>query len=368
MPDQLPATDPLSGQKPSWDPAHSYRWNYRRGPLNGKMPRHVENVDVVKPVELLGWQLRSPLGVAAGPLLNARFVKLYSQLGYSLLTYKTVRSRAWHAHKAPVLTRLRPGQPIDVRDPSPCIAGPSPDTELSCANSVGLPSPPPDEWREDVRLARATVGEGQVLAVSVVGTAQPDTAAAQLAEDFALCARWAAEAGADMVEVNLSCPNVHTGQGDVYLDPEMSGLVVQAVRAAIGNLPMSAKLGYYADVAVMNAVLSAMMPFVNAVTAINAIKHAVANQSGQPFFEGEGRELAGTGGDAIRPLAQASVRQVIEYCARQARYVAVIAVGGVTAPHHVDEYLSLGAAFTETATAAIWRPSLAEEYAAYHLS
>ena len=42
--------------------------------------------------------------------------------------------------------------------------------------------------------------------VSVVGTVQPGSTIERLAEDYAECARLAAEHGADTVETNLSCP------------------------------------------------------------------------------------------------------------------------------------------------------------------
>src|SRR5205807_648478 len=74
------------------------------------------------------------------------------------------------------------------------------------AYSFGLPSPTPDAWRAAVTRARAALGPKQLLVVSVVGTPAPDGDGEQLAADYAACARWAAEAGADVVEVHLSAP------------------------------------------------------------------------------------------------------------------------------------------------------------------
>ena len=36
--------------------------------------------------------------------------------------------------------------------------------------------------------------------------------------DYAQCARWAVESGADCVEANFSCPNVATCDGQLYQD------------------------------------------------------------------------------------------------------------------------------------------------------
>src|SRR5207244_964147 len=41
---------------------------------------------------LLDYRLNGNLGIAAGPLLNARWVEAYARLGYDILTYATVRS------------------------------------------------------------------------------------------------------------------------------------------------------------------------------------------------------------------------------------------------------------------------------------
>ena len=43
--------------------------------------------------QFCGLPVNSPLGVAAGPLLNGRWCLYYASLGFDVLTYKTVRSR-----------------------------------------------------------------------------------------------------------------------------------------------------------------------------------------------------------------------------------------------------------------------------------
>ena len=101
----------------------------------------------------------------------------YARLGYSLLTYKSVRSRFWPAHPKPVLARLRPVGQAEPSASTPLVVDNeltwSLSTSLSSANSVGLPSHNPEEWREDVRYARESLDQGQVLIVSVVGTPEP---------------------------------------------------------------------------------------------------------------------------------------------------------------------------------------------------
>ena len=47
----------------------------------------------------------------------------------------------------------------------------------------------------------------KLLVVSVVGTVQDGWSMDDLADDYARCARWAVESGADAVETNFSCPS-----------------------------------------------------------------------------------------------------------------------------------------------------------------
>lgn len=364
MSDSLRLTNtPAPAENPTWNLSKDFNWNYSNGPLLNDIPPELQSQ---QPVTFLSWQLRSPVGVAAGPLLNSKFVKVYARLGYSLLTYKSVRSCAWPAHPEPVLTRLNPKSKADLLDLKPLVADsetPWPSSaELSSANSVGLPSQRPEEWREDVRRAREALGQGQVLIVSVVGTPTVNGSVKELAADFARCARWAAEAGADMIEVNLSCPNVDSQEGDVYLHPIASLLVVQAARAAIGRIPLSAKLGYYPDNELMDEVLRSITPALDALTLTNAVKWSVVNSSGLAYFPGEDREYAGVGGAAIRELAKDNILNTIKFLRKQGRNIPIIAVGGVTQPQHVDDYLHLGATAVTIATAAIWQPFFSYDY------
>src|SRR5690348_7377180 len=103
---------------PTWDPSHSFDWNYLHGPLLNNLP--AEPLPQ-QSIAFLSWQLRSPLGIAAGPLPNSKFVKEYARLGYSLLTYKSVRSCAYDPHPQPILARLRSVGQVDPLAPTPLI-------------------------------------------------------------------------------------------------------------------------------------------------------------------------------------------------------------------------------------------------------
>src|SRR5207244_4375077 len=114
----------------------------------------------------------------------------------------------------------------------------------SWAVSFGMPSKSPDVWRPDLERTKAKLPAGKVLVVSVVGTIQPGWTLDDLADDYARCARWAIEAGADGVETNFSCPNVSTCDGQLYQDHASARLVAGRVREAVGGAPLLIKIGH----------------------------------------------------------------------------------------------------------------------------
>ena len=202
---------------PHYDPGQTYDWNYEHAPE----PSAVEVPPVPGRWDYCGLPVGSPLGIAAGPLLNGRWVLFYAALGFDVLTYKTVRSSARACYPLP---NLRPVRATDYRgaaDPltaADAMAG-------SWAVSFGMPSRPPDVWRADVEATRRRLPAGKVLSVSVVASPGPGWAEEHLAADFARCARWAVESGADCVEANFSCPNVDSPDGQLYQQPAAAGRV-----------------------------------------------------------------------------------------------------------------------------------------------
>ena len=55
----------------TYDIDQSYRENYDQGPcVNFAIPQKIQ----LKPIKLWNFTINSPLGVAAGPLLNAKYI------------------------------------------------------------------------------------------------------------------------------------------------------------------------------------------------------------------------------------------------------------------------------------------------------
>ena len=52
-------------------------------------------------IEVLGYRVKSRLGVPAGPLLNSQWTTLAARLGFDIVTYKTIRSQLYLGHPLP---------------------------------------------------------------------------------------------------------------------------------------------------------------------------------------------------------------------------------------------------------------------------
>ena len=153
---------------------------------------------------------------------------------------------------------------------------------------------------------RRRLPPGKILSVSVVGTIEQGWTLEQLAEDYALCARWAVESGADCVETNFSCPNVSTCDGQLYQNAAQSRLVAQTVRSAIGRVPLLIKIGYLMSSAAIASLLSAIGDVADALVMTNSVATTVGASDDELMFD---RQKRGICGDAIRDASVAQIRR-----------------------------------------------------------
>src|SRR5262245_3560124 len=91
---------------PRYDICQTYDWNYEHAPE----ATHVPVPDVGGEWTFCGLPVASPLGIAAGPLLNSRWLLYYASLGFDVLTYKTVRSGHRECYPLPNLQPVSYGQ------------------------------------------------------------------------------------------------------------------------------------------------------------------------------------------------------------------------------------------------------------------
>jgi dihydroorotate dehydrogenase (NAD+) catalytic subunit len=332
-----------------YDPAQIYRWNYDHAPVS---PPAVDVPACPGRWTFCGRPVPSPLGMPAGPLLNGRWILHYAALGFDVLTYKTVRSTARECYSLPNLQPVQTGPLAGPMRDLPCAAA----MTGNWAVSFGMPSMSPDVWRADVAWTRARLSAEKLLCVSVVATSQPHWSACDLAADFAQCARWVVDAGADAVEANFSCPNVATSDGQLYQHPDAAAAVARTIREAVGRTPFVIKIGYLADERQIDQFVAAVGPLVDAFSMTNCLSATVRQPDGQPLFDGQPRGIAG---DAIREASIQQVRRFAEAIRRRGFPTKIIGVGGIFSADHVVEYLAAGAESVQLATAAMLDPQVA---------
>ena len=310
-------------------------------------------------VRIFDRRVESPIGIAAGPLPNSRWIEAYARLGYGLLTYKTVRTVARPALLQPNLLYCRPGDPA-VTEPAPRPLDPA---VVTWAVSLGLPSADPEEWRADVLRARSKIRPGQILIVSVVGTPVPGAAEEQLADDYALCARWAADGGADVIEVHLSCPNPAGEQPQMLFENlALSAYTVEQVRRAVGQRPVIAKLGATRSPRTLHELASRLAPRLDGFILVNGLQRKVVKPDGTPAFPGENRAVSSIVGAGIYPQCRVQVEELLAWRKAGAWNRAILAVGGLTTVERARHALAAGADAAMVATAALADPLIAARF------
>ncbi len=358
--------------KPTYNPNLSYEDNYRQGPqFSGSLPDLFSLNANLPPTKFLGKRVNSTLGVPAGPLLNSAYIKLYAALGFDVLTYKTVRTRAFPCHPYPNVRPVKtsPGWYSSGGPEKPLLFTTEDDEDfanLSITNSFGMPSRPPETWRNDVEKASKELNPGQSLVVSVVGTSQPGEAMENLALDYALAAGWAKEAGADAIEANLSCPNVCSGEGSLFQDPAAVKIISKAMKETLGKTPFLLKLGRLNDGKLLSQVVKAAYSGGAAgLSAINTIPARVMGENNEQALPGEGRLVSGICGAGIKEAGLEMLQNLVNTRASleiSPEELTLIGVGGVMTARGVVEYFELGADGVQSGTGAMWNPYLAKEF------
>jgi dihydroorotate dehydrogenase len=270
-----------------------------------------------------------------------------------------VRTAARAAFPLPNVLFCRTGDPA-VAVPAPRKPDPA---AITWAVSLGLPSAGPEVWRADVRRARERLAASQLLVVSVAGTPATDGDPARLAEDYARCAAWAAEAGADVVEVHLACPDIAAEQPRmIFEDRDLAALIVHRVRRAVGSHPVIAKLGAAESPRALHDLASRLAPRVDGFVLVNGLQRRVVRKDGTPAFPGPGRHLAGVSGGEVFEHCRMQVEELLAWRRAGAWSHAILAVGGITTVDRARALVGAGAEAVLVATAALADPLLACRY------
>jgi dihydroorotate dehydrogenase (NAD+) catalytic subunit len=336
----------------------SFEWNFDNGPTYDNSFPSIPSTTLK---DYFGITTNSRIGIAASVLVNDKWIETYSRLGYDLLTYKTVRLIERDSFAFPNWVFVEREVSFDSEaKPKAFVKRAGSDLhalKLTGAGSFGMPSKAPEFWLEDIRRSRAKISNNQILIVSIVATPKSDSSKQSIIEEYGILARMVINAGAQVVEANLSCPNVRTGEGELYADPEMVGKIAQHLRKSCGNIPVTMKMGYIYDDEILTPVMQNASGFVDGLVLMNGINSLVLNKDETPTF-GQGRESCGIIGRGIQQVALDYIKRAKDIILRHNLDLQIIGNGGIISPDCAQKFFDAGAYAVSIASGAIFDPHL----------
>ena len=225
--------------------------------------------------------------------------------------------------------------------PVPWEGNPGPrtaETPAGTVNSVGLQNPGVDHYLVD-ELPKLKK-EGATVVTNVAGHCD---------DDYAEVVAKLADCSADMLEINVSCPNVTHGGMSVGTDPIALNRLITRLRH-ITSKPLIVKLTPNVTDIVPIA-KAAVDGGADALSMINTlVGMRIDIRTGEPILA---NRTGGVSGPAILPIGLSFVWRV-----RQALPdIPIIGIGGIDSGEKALEYLYAGANAVEVGAAALFEPT-----------
>ena len=268
--------------------------------------------------DFLGWRLHSPLVLASGIIgTSASLMARAARAGAGMVTAKSCGPAPRAGHSNPVALDWGGG----------------------LLNAIGLTNPGAEH---EAALLAETKRRLAPLGVPLIASIFAGTV-----EEFGQVAAVVAPAQPDLIEVNISCPNVGDEFGTPFAGtPESAAAVTASVRRATA-IPISIKLApNVPDIArIARAVVEAGA---DAITAVNTMPGMVIDAtSGRPVLS---NKVGGVSGPALKPIALRAVYEIA-----QAADVPIIGTGGITTGQDAAEMLMAGATVVGVGSAVWYR-------------
>ena len=268
--------------------------------------------------EIAGVKLKNPLVLASGIIgTHASLLARAGRAGAGAVTTKSCGPAPRRGHVNPTVV----------------------DWGSGLINAVGLPNPGAESEVHVLREAKSQLAPMEIpLVASLFGG---------IVEEFAHVAEIVAGAEPDLIEVNMSCPNVGSEFGEPFSSSCASAVAVtQAVRA-VTDIPIAVKLApnvpNIAEIA--QGVVAAGA---DAITAINTMPGMVIDiESGQPVLA---NKVGGISGPALKPIAVRCVYEIAETVD-----VPIIGTGGVNTGADAIEMIMAGATAVGVGSAVYYR-------------
>ena len=262
-------------------------------------------------VTLAGVTLKNPVVVASGTF---GFGREYGQF-YDLSELGGICAKGLTLHR-------REG------NPTPRIA----ETPMGILNSVGLQNPGVDAFiKEELPFLRQ-------FNTKIIANISGNTP-----EEYGIMCGKLTDAGVDLIEVNISCPNVKAGGMAYGTRPDLAAEVTAEAKRHAGRTPVMVKLSpNVTDITVIAR--AAADAGADALSLINTIRGMrIDVNSHRPVLK---MNTGGLSGPAVLPVA---VRMVWEVC--QAVDLPVLGMGGVAKGEYAAQLMLAGASAVAVGTA-----------------
>ena len=261
-------------------------------------------------VEVAGMKLRNPLILASGILgITPGTLKRVERAGAGAVTTKTITKGQKSGLRYPVIVEL----------------------EYGLLNAMGLPNPGVKYFLEEMKEMKKMLEIP--LIVSIAGSTP---------NEYAYLAKIISHAGADAIELNLSCPHVEKTGVEVGSDPDMVYDIVKNVKIA-SNKPILVKLSAMTP-SIVEIGKAAVDGGADGIVAINTIRAmAIDIYARRPILS---NKFGGLSGPAIKPIAVRCVYELYE-----AVRVPIIGAGGILNWQDAVEFILAGATAVEIGTA-----------------
>ena len=264
-------------------------------------------------VDFCGITLQNPIVTASGTFAPGNCFYDFSKLG--AVTAKGVAIDPWSGNSTPRIAESASGM----------------------LNAVGLENPGAEAFiKGELSLFRR--GNVKIIA----------NLAGRSIEDYIRVAEMLTAADLDMLELNISCPNIKEGGIGFGTSPQMAAQVTEAVRKVVTK-PLIVKLTpNVTDISeIARAVESAGA---DAISLINTLAGMRIDVKTRQYILAN--KMGGLSGPAILPVAIRMVNQV-----SQAVKLPILGMGGVMTGQDVVEFLMAGATAVAVGTAALVDPT-----------
>ncbi|MGI5896687.1 MAG: dihydroorotate dehydrogenase [Oscillospiraceae bacterium] len=217
-------------------------------------------------------------------------------------------------------------------NPPPRVA----ETPSGMLNSVGLQNPGVEHFIKE-----------EIPYIKQAGTRIVANIAGSTPEDYAEMARRLDGTDVDMIELNISCPNVKCGGAAFGTDPKVAGSITRLVKDTTSKPVMVKLTPNVTDIALMAKAVEA--EGADAVSLINTLLGMrIDIKTGRPILK---NNVGGLSGPAVFPVAVRMVWQVAN-----AVRIPVVGMGGIATWKDAVEMMMAGASAIQVGAALFTNP------------